>query len=1076
MLTTVYICSIRFEKYQRNFEQFIGNVIQQPVQIGAITIGSHGIEPILKLQNVTIFNKTKTKKIIQTNELQLGMDLIKSLLQWKFKLNFLSIHGGDLDVYQDEHCNFRISGVSSIMLKGNNNVNSILHDIISWLSEQDLIELSDLVINYRLANGQIIKITNLRLQLRNDILQHELKIHGKIKQQDSRTASIKAKLRIHGSLIHYAISPIIGEIKLDNFIFDLNKFLRKPGINSLLTNNGNINLTITNSIIISKLFRQPLLLDNWSSTFFWQRDNQDYKIEFDNLKFADKYLTFYGNSKLLFTHKSKMPTVDIGLKFKLTNITKAKLYYPITLLSSRLVSWLDQAFISSKVISGNMILQGPLDKFPFDHKEGKFIVDSIIRDVHLRYDHEWPQIDKITGKMIFANRSMTITSYNAKIMGNPTTFIKTNIPNLELPTLYVEGVINTTSSFGLKFLKSCPLNYTVGRKLQNINLTGPMKLNLKLRIPLSDNIIDKNTYFNGEIELQHNLLKVQNLNLEINEIDGYLNFKDTSLSSRQLRGKLFSKPISMMLSTIQSKNNQITRINIIGNAEIQDFERIFSINNLHSYAQGNFNYTGLLDLHDGSSDILKIETNLLGVEIKLPTPYTKKINEIAKLNLICWFKNKKSPAEVYINYNDYINAALLINKNNSHLEIMAGEIKLGTTPTKIPHQSGLIISGRINKLDWQNWKKYLINIQNSTFSTKSLLRKINLNINQLHFPNYIFNQISLMLEAQADGWLMTITAPDIDGKLYIPNNFKTAIKGYFKKVYFNGEEQKKLTTFKLKNLPPLDIKIDDFHFKKKHSGKISFITEPRDNGVKIKNITICDSEFTIVANGEWLVTSRHQSTFLHGKIKSNNIGSLLKYKDITDIIIDGNGEANFNLKWADSPYNFDLQTARGNCSFDINNGRVINLDKKTERKFGLGKILSILSLQSLPRRLTLDFSDITKKGFSFDTLNGEMELKDGDILVKNINIDGNIANIKAYGKIGLQNQNYDLKLNVIPQLTSSIPIAATIAGGPIAGAVGFIAEKLVSTAIKKTVSYDYHIIGSWNKPEINIIDPQFKSR
>ncbi len=54
----------------------------------------------------------------------------------------------------------------------------------------------------------------------------------------------------------------------------------------------------------------------------------------------------------------------------------------------------------------------------------------------------------------------------------------------------------------------------------------------------------------------------------------------------------------------------------------------------------------------------------------------------------------------------------------------------------------------------------------------------------------------------------------------------------------------------------------------------------------------------------------------------------------------------------------------------LQNGRITNLSPETEDKLGLGKLLSILSLQTIPRRLTLDFSDLANPGYSFDVFKG----------------------------------------------------------------------------------------------------------
>ena len=50
----------------------------------------------------------------------------------------------------------------------------------------------------------------------------------------------------------------------------------------------------------------------------------------------------------------------------------------------------------------------------------------------------------------------------------------------------------------------------------------------------------------------------------------------------------------------------------------------------------------------------------------------------------------------------------------------------------------------------------------------------------------------------------------------------------------------------------------------------------------------------------------------------------------------------------------------GQINLNVESGQFLKADP------GLAKLLGVLSLQSLPRRLTLDFRDVFSEGFAFD--------------------------------------------------------------------------------------------------------------
>ena len=170
------------------------------------------------------------------------------------------------------------------------------------------------------------------------------------------------------------------------------------------------------------------------------------------------------------------------------------------------------------------------------------------------------------------------------------------------------------------------------------------------------------------------------------------------------------------------------------------------------------------------------------------------------------------------------------------------------------------------------------------------------------------------------------------------------------------------------------------------------------------------------------------------------------------------------MEWL--PYNPDVKTLNGTVNLQLNKGRIINLSSSTETELGLGRVLNLFSLQTLPRRLMGDFSDLTDAGFSFDVMKGDFNLQQGNGYTTNAYLDGPVAKVMMKGRIGFGNKDYDLILSVAPYVTGSLPAVATVAGGPIVGAVAWVANKLISPVVSHIMTYDYHVTGSWDNPVI----------
>jgi uncharacterized protein YhdP len=97
-------------------------------------------------------------------------------------------------------------------------------------------------------------------------------------------------------------------------------------------------------------------------------------------------------------------------------------------------------------------------------------------------------------------------------------------------------------------------------------------------------------------------------------------------------------------------------------------------------------------------------------------------------------------------------------------------------------------------------------------------------------------------------------------------------------------------------------------------------------------------------------------------------------------------------------------------------------------------------------------------------MSGHFVVMDGDAYTSDFTIKGSSATIAITGRTGLVDRDYDQMVTVTPQVSSSLPIAGAIAGGPAVGAAVFLAEKLVGKEFNRMTEVQYHVSGSWDNP------------
>ncbi|HLB57266.1 MAG TPA: DUF3971 domain-containing protein, partial [Gammaproteobacteria bacterium] len=314
--------------------------------------------------------------------------------------------------------------------------------------------------------------------------------------------------------------------------------------------------------------------------------------------------------------------------------------------------------------------------------------------------------------------------------------------------------------------------------------------------------------------------------------------------------------------------------------------------------------------------------------------------------------------------------------------------------------------------------------------------------------------------------IVDLNSAKVAGQFIVPlEKTPQPLQARLKYIYLPeiSENNKKLVDPKI--LPALDFVVDNARYKDKNLGQISFNTVPNQRGLTIKSFTLNSSLLNLRAEGEWELQKNNYFTHLQGDLNTPNVSNFLNAWGLkSENLVGSGGKTDFNLTWKGAPYSPTMASMSGNIGIKLTEGRIVDLGSSTDTKMGFGRMLNIFSLQTIPRRLSLDFSDIFEKGYSFDIMKGDFKLENGNAFTRNAYFNGPIARVEIHGRVGFGARDYDLFLSVTPYVTSSLPVVATIAGGPLAGLATWLVDKVVSHEVSKVATYHYAVSGSWNNP------------
>ncbi|CAN5277209.1 DUF3971 domain-containing protein [soil metagenome] len=316
-----------------------------------------------------------------------------------------------------------------------------------------------------------------------------------------------------------------------------------------------------------------------------------------------------------------------------------------------------------------------------------------------------------------------------------------------------------------------------------------------------------------------------------------------------------------------------------------------------------------------------------------------------------------------------------------------------------------------------------------------------------------------------------LTSPSVSGEIVIPDANKQ-VRARFQYLYITPSTGKDsvLDQIEASDLPPLDIIIEDFHYAKKRLGRTQLITEPTADGLYVKQLNVDIGAVRLHASGDWIDTARMEKTHFKGQITSNDVAAALSAIGIPPLITANTGNMGFNLTWAGSPTDFKMANLNGNVDLQLAHGSIVDIGRAAAIKMNLGRILNLLSLESLPHRLNFRANKVTLNGFNFDSVAGDFNINDGHAVTDNTQLRGEMAAVDIKGRLGLASQDYDTYITVVPHLATGLPLVATIVGGPLVGALAWVADKVVSKGTEKMMTHTYHMTGSWKSPDLRKIE------
>jgi len=221
------------------------------------------------------------------------------------------------------------------------------------------------------------------------------------------------------------------------------------------------------------------------------------------------------------------------------------------------------------------------------------------------------------------------------------------------------------------------------------------------------------------------------------------------------------------------------------------------------------------------------------------------------------------------------------------------------------------------------------------------------------------------------------------------------------------------------------------------------------------------SKFTIT--GDWRPDGDLGISQFSGTFTSPNIGALLAEYQLSSAISGSRSDIGFQLAWAGAPQQFRLTELNGKVQFALGDGALTEVSDQGARLF------SLFSLDSLVRKLRLDFRDVFSKGFYYNKMSGTLNLHRGVAQTSDFTIDGVPGNLTVQGYADLSKRQIDYQMSFAPKVTSSLPVIIAWMVNPATGLAALALDEVFQSA--EVISrINFTVTGSFDKPVVTEVN------
>lgn len=803
----------------------------------------------------------------------------------------------------------------------------------------------------------------------------------------------------------------------------------------------------------AQVFRHALAFDQAQAKLGWQaRPDGGLSIGLQDLRLVNADLDASGSGTIQL-RPGAAPELDLTAHMR-RGVGNAVWRYLPREVSDDAYEWIRSGIKAGMAEDTRLILRGPLDRFPFQEGGGQFRVDVKVRDVQVEVAPSWPRFIGINGWVIFHGTAMEILADTAQVLGVPGIQlygIKGVVPDLhfsEDEMLHIEGRARGPTAAFLHYIRASPVYDYTDRFTEHMRAEGRGELALRLNLPLR-RVVDSTVA--GVYRVTDNRLD-PGLGMPVLErLSGDLAFTHKDINAKGLSAQLLGQPASL---GVQSGPGGRVTLTVDGRMEPRGLSA-WVPEALLRHLQGVTGYRAEIALHQQQID-LRIESDLKGLAIDLPEPLGKPAERPEPL-LFTHGRNEAGQTAILAKYGQVLSARAVLGKPGEQPSI---SLLIGQGEARAPRNPGLTLEAAQGRLNLDPW----LALADEQGGGDLRINTVTLTANELILFDRLFTGTQVTARPAGEGWQVQISGRELQGDISWRRGEKHAsLQARFRRLALPAPAPGTAAAKRPERSWQIeaDVRADSLLVSDRDLGALQLNARPDPRGLRLQNLRLTNPDGRLEADGLLSDHPRRYSS-LNLRLDSGNLNGLFTRLGYPGNIRRGEGSVSGRVGWQGGLPDFALDKLSGDLDISLKKGQFTKLDP------GAGRLLGVLSLQALPRRISLDFRDVFTEGFAFDEIVSPVHLERGIAHLTDFSMRGPAATISMKGQIDLVRETQTLRVAVQPRLEDTLAAGAMLVN-PAVGIGALVASRVLKDPISKAATFEYMVRGSWAEPEVSRI-------